>query len=468
MHAELGLTFVCVTHDQEEALVMSDRIAVLDSGEIAEIGTPREIFERPSNRFVADFIGGCNFIPISIDQSSGFRLRNGKPHALARGTEGLLAIRPQNLKLGVPEEDAAFEADVHVSDVVCLGTAVRLALRLGSDVELTAELDRQASGTTNLEPSTALRVWARQGDVIVFDSSGWSGHGRWLKHLCARTALIGVGTCGSRSFSGRRRFTRFYLSWCLTPILAYSFWKVENYVTLPDFGLQNFARIVESAVYLSMTGNSLLVAGIVTICAVLLGYALAFYVALCAGPRRQILYFLMVIPLWTSFLLRAFIWRIILGREGVINSGLGWLGIAGEPISLLLFNRFSVCVALTYVFIPFVAIPVYTALEKIPRETLEASMDLGASPAYTLWRVILPLSVPGIIAGTMFTFCLSFGDFVAPALLGGPSGMMISSIIISQFGAAFDWPFGSALAIVIIVVIASAVALARWMERRYE
>lgn len=251
-------------------------------------------------------------------------------------------------------------------------------------------------------------------------------------------------------------------------LLAYSFWKTENYVTVAEFNVHNFARVIQSSTYLSVIGNSLLVAGIVTVCAVILGYALALYVAFFTGRQRHLLYFLMVIPLWTSFLLRAFIWRIILGREGVINSGLAWLGIIDEPLSILLFNRFSVCVALTYVFIPFVAIPVYTALEKIPRETLEASMDLGASPASTLWRVILPLSLPGVIAGAIFTFCLSFGDFVAPALLGGPSGIMISSVIINQFGAAFDWPFGSALAVVVIVVIGLTVALARWAERRYE
>ncbi|RWE19427.1 MAG: ABC transporter permease [Mesorhizobium sp.] len=253
-----------------------------------------------------------------------------------------------------------------------------------------------------------------------------------------------------------------------TNLLAYSFWKTDNYVTLREFSLQNFARIFESATYLTVIGNSLLVASIVTVCSVLFGYALAFYVAFFAGPRRQILYFLIVIPLWTSFLLRAFIWRIILGREGVINSALAWLGVTDEPIALLLFNRFSVCVALTYVFIPFVAIPVYTALEKIPRETLEASLDLGGTPAFTFWRVILPLSLPGVIAGSIFTFCLSFGDFVAPALLGGPSGIMISSIIVNQFGAAFDWPFGSALAILVIAVIGVAVALAKWAEGRYE
>lgn len=253
-----------------------------------------------------------------------------------------------------------------------------------------------------------------------------------------------------------------------TNILAYSFWRTENYVTVADFNLLNFLRILQSPVYLAVIGNSLLVASLVTVSAVILGYALAFYVAFFSGAQRRFLYFLIVIPLWTSFLLRAFIWRIILGREGIINSGLAWLGVIDEPVSALLFNRFSVCIALTYVFIPFVAIPVYTALEKIPRETLEASMDLGASPAYTLWRVILPLSVPGVVTGAIFTFCLSFGDFVTPALLGGPSGVMISSIIINQFGAAFDWPFGSALAVVVILVIGLAVVLARWLERRYE
>ncbi len=251
-------------------------------------------------------------------------------------------------------------------------------------------------------------------------------------------------------------------------LLIYSFWKTDNYTIVRDFNLGNFARVFESPVYLSVIANSLLVASIVTICAVVLGYALALYVAFFTGMRRKFLYFLMVIPLWTSFLLRAFIWRLILGREGVINSGLAWFGFTDEPLSVLLFNRFSVCVALTYVFIPFVAIPVYAALEKIPPATLEASMDLGASPFYTLRRIILPLSLPGIIPGAIFTFCLSFGDFVAPSLLGGPSGIMISSVIINQFGSAFDWPFGSALAIFVIVVVGIAVALARLLERRYE
>ncbi|WP_211262917.1 ABC transporter permease [Rubellimicrobium mesophilum] len=250
-------------------------------------------------------------------------------------------------------------------------------------------------------------------------------------------------------------------------LLAYSFWKVENYAVVRDFNLGNFQRAITGSSYLPVLGNSLLVAVIVTAISAVLGYALAFYVAFFTGRARHTLFFLMVIPLWTSFLLRAFIWRLILGREGIINSGLSWLGVTDEPISVLLFNRFSVCIALVYVFVPFVAIPVYAALEKIPREAIEASMDLGATAATTFRRVILPLSIPGIVAGGIVTFCLSFGDFVAPALLGGPSGLMISSVIITQFGSAFDWPFGSALAVIVIVIIGTAVILARRLERRH-
>jgi spermidine/putrescine transport system permease protein len=113
-------------------------------------------------------------------------------------------------------------------------------------------------------------------------------------------------------------------------------------------------------------------------------------------------------------------------------------------------------------------LPVYTALEKIPKELIEASLDLGATPWLTFRRVILPLSIPGVVAGSIFTFALSFGDFVTPTLLGGPSGIMISNIIIGQFGAAFDWPFGSALAIVVLLVALATIVVASYFERRQD
>ena len=142
------------------------------------------------------------------------------------------------------------------------------------------------------------------------------------------------------------------------------------------------------------------------------------------------------------------------------------LDIVDEPVLLFLYSNFSICLALTYVFIPFVALSTYASLEKIDPSHIEASMDLGASGWQTFRRVILPLSIPGLIAGGTFTFCLSFGDFVTPTLLGGASNIMISGIIIGQFGAAFDWPFGSALAFVVLVVALTVVILMSLLERR--
>lgn len=249
-------------------------------------------------------------------------------------------------------------------------------------------------------------------------------------------------------------------------VLQYSFWRVENYAVVPSYNLDNYERVFSSGTYLSAILNSFRIGLIVTLFATLTGFMVAFYVAFYAGAKRQLFYFLIILPLWTSFLLRAFIWRVILGREGMVNGGLLWLGVIDEPLSILLFNSFSLCLALVYVFTPFVALPVYTALEKIPRETIEASLDLGAGTVQTLVRVILPLAMPGILTGAIFTFCLSFGDFVAPTLLGGPSNLMISSVIINQFGSAFNWPLGSALAVVVIAVVGIGVFALSALEKR--
>lgn len=249
-------------------------------------------------------------------------------------------------------------------------------------------------------------------------------------------------------------------------IMLFSVWQVDGYAIVHDFTFGNYARIAENSLYWSTVLKSLQIALIVTVAANLVGYPLAFFLVFVASRHRQLLYFLIIIPLFTSFLLRAFIWKTILGRSGVVNTALQNLGLIEEPIALFLYNQFSVCLTLTYIFIPFITLPVYTALEKIPKELIEASLDLGATPWLTFRRVLLPLSIPGIVAGSIFTFALSFGDFVTPTLLGGPSGIMISNIIIGQFGAAFDWPFGSALAIVVLLVALATIIVASHLERR--
>ena len=249
-------------------------------------------------------------------------------------------------------------------------------------------------------------------------------------------------------------------------MFLFSFWKKELYTVVADFNWDNYARVWANPLYRRVLLNSLEVAAIVTVFANLIGYPVAYFLVFVVRKYRTLLYFLVIAPLWTSFLLRAFIWKLILGIDGIINGVLVYIGVIDEPLSIIIYNRFSVCLTLIYVFVPFIVLPVYAALEKVPREYIEASMDLGANRWRTFLRVILPLSIPGVIAGSIFTFCLSFGDFVTPTLLGGPSGIMIGNVIISQFGSAFDWPFGSALAIVILLVVLTVVAVASAVEPR--
>jgi len=249
-------------------------------------------------------------------------------------------------------------------------------------------------------------------------------------------------------------------------IVVYSFWKADLYAIARDFNLGNYARIIENPLYRQVIWNSLSTAGLVTVFSLLVGYPLAFYLAFVATRHRQLLYFLIVIPLLTSFLLRAYTWKIILGRSGLVNSTLQALGLTDAPVDIFLYNQFSVVLTLVYIFVPFVTLPIYASLEKLSRDQLEASLNLGARPLTTFLRIILPLSTPGIVAGCTFAFALSFGDFVAPTLLGGPNQIMIANVIISQFGTAFDWPFGSALAIVVLLIVLGVVTIGSRIERR--
>jgi spermidine/putrescine transport system permease protein len=172
-----------------------------------------------------------------------------------------------------------------------------------------------------------------------------------------------------------------------------------------------------------------------------------------------------IVPLWVSYLLRAYTWKTILGNEGILNSFLVWIGILSEPTDIFLYNQFSMVLTLTYIYIPFMVMPIYTSLEKVPSSMIEASKDLGVGPFQTFLRITLPLSMPGVLAGMTFTFCLTFGDFVAPFLVGGPNGFMVANIVQTQFGAALNWPLGAALSIVMLIIVLSIISLSDRLER---
>ncbi|WP_425450265.1 ABC transporter permease [Virgifigura deserti] len=248
-------------------------------------------------------------------------------------------------------------------------------------------------------------------------------------------------------------------------VFAFSFWEKDLYTLRPALSPENYARAFTNDLYRQVILNSAEVATIVTLVSSVLGYLLAYYLAVYAERWRNLLFFLLIVPLWTSFLLRAYIWKIILGRNGILNSALTQAGVLDQPASFLLYNKFSISIALIYIFLPFVALPVYAALEKIPRGYVEASADLGSPPWATFWHVVFPLTVPGLAAGAMVVFCLSFGDFITPSLLGGTGDIMIANVIIAQFGAAYDWPFGSALAILVLLIVMLLVGLSVWIGR---
>jgi len=204
----------------------------------------------------------------------------------------------------------------------------------------------------------------------------------------------------------------------------------------------------------------------VTGAALLLAYPLAYLLAFKVRRHRDLLYLAVIIPLWVSYVVRAYAWKIILGQQGILNGLLLSLGIVHEPLAVLLYSRWAVVVALTHIYTPFALMPIFAVLEAIPPSLREASQDLYANRWRTFWHVTLPLSLPGVLAGATFAFVLSMGDFLAPQLLGGnDSALMVSNLVWSLFGVAYNWPLGAAVAVVMLALTLGLLALTGALER---
>jgi spermidine/putrescine transport system permease protein len=250
-------------------------------------------------------------------------------------------------------------------------------------------------------------------------------------------------------------------------MFAHGFWTVREGLLVHQWNLQNYRALLSNPLYLSVLLRTVRIAASVTLCSVLLGYPLAYYLSFHAGPRKELLYQLVIVPLWVSYLVRGYAWKTILGSQGVLNGLLQYLHLTREPVSFFLYSPFAVVLMLTHIYTPFVFLPIYAALEHIPRALIEASQDLGAGARATLLRVILPLSMPGLLAGATFALVLSLGDFLAPLLVGGPSATMIANIVQSLFGAAYDWPLGAAISVSILLITVSLLFLSERLEKRW-
>jgi len=250
-------------------------------------------------------------------------------------------------------------------------------------------------------------------------------------------------------------------------LFCYSFWSVSSAQTIVhNWNLQNYLQLARNPIYLQVLFRSMRIAASVTVFALLLGYPLAYYLSFHAAKRKDLLYQLVIIPLWASYLVRGYAWKTILGSDGVLNGFLQYLHITHKPVEFFLYSPFAVIITLTHIYTPFTLLPIYASLEHIPRNLVEASHDLGASPWSTFRRVILPLSLPGVLAGATFAFVLTLGDFLAPLLVGGPSGIMISNVVVSLFGAAYNWPLGAAISFGMMLLVVTLLFITERLEKR--
>jgi spermidine/putrescine transport system permease protein len=250
-------------------------------------------------------------------------------------------------------------------------------------------------------------------------------------------------------------------------IVLFSFWS-QDYLTVDrTLTLYNYREALTDPIYRTIMGRSLVISGAVTVITVLLAFPVAYYVSFHVQPSRKSLWlFLITIPFWTSYLLRIFLWKVILGFNGVLNSSLAGLGIIDEPLTFLLYNANAVVITLSHAFAPFAILPIFVALEKIDRSLLEAARDLGETAVTTFLRVTLPLAMPGVVAALLIVFIPTVGDYVTPAQVGGPGGLMIANMIQTQFLGLNNAPMGATLAVLAMAIVTVVALAILWLSRR--
>ena len=254
----------------------------------------------------------------------------------------------------------------------------------------------------------------------------------------------------------------------LALIFLYSFMTDGYLEIIRSFTFANYIEAWTNELYRVVMLRSLFVSLTVTAVTVLLAFPVAYFVSFHVDPSRKSLWlFLITIPFWTSYLIRVFLWKVILGYNGVVNSGLLGLGIISEPLQWINYNVGAVVVTLAHAYAPFAILPIFVALEKIDRSLLEAGQDLGESRFMTFLRVTLPLAMPGVIASVLIVFIPTIGDFVTPQLVGGPEGRMVANLIQLQYLKLDNYPLGSAIAVSAMMIVTVVSLFFLYLNRRY-
>ena len=238
--------------------------------------------------------------------------------------------------------------------------------------------------------------------------------------------------------------------------LVMSTWSLAGYDMNQTPGIGNYAAMVENPMFRVLILRTLTIAFASTLITVILVYPMAYFVAFHTHRHKALWLIIMTLPFWTSYLLRVFAWKVVLGYEGVLNTALMGLGIVSEPVTALLYSQTAVTIVLAHSWAAFAILPIYVSLEKIDRSLLEAAADLGDGPIRRFWRITFPLSLPGVIAAFVLMFVPTMGEYITPAMVGGPDGMMVGNLVQAMFGPMNNWPAGAALAVVMMLTITLA------------
>jgi spermidine/putrescine transport system permease protein len=244
-----------------------------------------------------------------------------------------------------------------------------------------------------------------------------------------------------------------YLVIPLGMLVVMSFYRSTLFGIVPDFSWNNYLHFARNPMFPNLLVRSIRMALTVTAISLLVSYPFAYFLARTTRRYKTALLILVMVPFWTSYLIRTMSWLPILGIKGVVNYSLMSLQIVSSPVEAFLFNEFSVILTLTHIYLPYMVIPIYLSLDRLDGRLLEAAGDLGANPARAFWHVTLPLSLPGVVGGIVMVFIAGFGAYVTPKLLGGSSGIMFGNVLADQYSGTFNWPFGAVLALIMIAVV---------------
>lgn len=252
------------------------------------------------------------------------------------------------------------------------------------------------------------------------------------------------------------------IAFVLVPILtflSYSFWSMIDGRPVAQFTLENYARFFNEDTYYLLFLSTIRITAIVAGTAMICGYVVAYCIWRIKGRWKTFLLLICVLPLTISYIVKIYSLRQVLAYNGFLNDILLFLNILERPSRAFLFNEFAVTITMTMIYLPFGIFPIYLSMERIPRNLVAASADLGARPMQTFLRVVLPLTLPGTIVGGLFVMVLALGDFLTPQMVGGPNGFTFGRAIWSQFGLAFNWPFGAALAVMLLLLVGFILAI---------